>query len=342
MDARTIKEYIYDNNKIEFVLENIGMHHIKWHNGDEYITCGMPDGDNPISTTIYNDSFFNVIAYTREIKDAYGISDIISLITFVRGCFFTESINWLCELFDLDYYSEPKDIDLSLTFEKRVMSLIKVKKTDDLSILKPIGEEKLRGYTNWNNTEFLKDNISYETQTEFELGIDVISHRITIPIRDELGRLVGVKGRRVWDVVDEYNPKYIYLYQCAKSKLLYGLYKTLPYIKETNEIIVCESEKGVMQLWDMGFKNAVGVGGHSLSDWQVTLIAQTGANKIIIAYDKDILEDEVIKEGKKLSPFRQVEYILDTENILNEKESPMDNPDKWDKLYKSRKILLER
>ncbi len=174
----------------------------------------------------------------------------------------------------------------------------------------------------------------------FGLGIDVFSHRITIPIRDELGRLVGVKGRRVWDVIDEYNPKYIYLHQCAKSKILYGLYKTLPYIKEANEIIVCESEKGVMQLWDMGFKNAVGIGGHSLSDWQITLIAQTGASKVIIAYDKDVPIEEVTKEAKKIAPFRDVEYILDIENILDEKESPMDNPEKWIKLYNSRKILL--
>lgn len=341
MEARTIKEYIFDNGKIEEVLEKLEMHHIKWHNGDEYITCGMPDGDNPASTTIYNDSFLGVVAYTRDIKDAYGISDIISLVTFVRKCFFTESINWLCEIFGLDYYAEEQSIDLSLTFEKRIQSLIKVKRSEDLSILKPINEEILKGYLDWNNTEFLKDNISYDTQTEFGLGIDVFSHRITIPIRDELGRLVGVKGRRVWDVVDEYNPKYIYLHQCAKSKLLYGLYKTLPYIKENNEIIICESEKGVMQLWEYGFKNAVGVGGHSLSDWQITLIAQTGADTVIIAYDKDITKEEIEKEGMKISPFRQVEYILDTENILDEKESPMDNPDKWEKLYKNRKILLK-
>lgn len=174
----------------------------------------------------------------------------------------------------------------------------------------------------------------------FGIGIDVISHRITIPIRDELGRLVGVKGRRVWDVVDEYNPKYIYLHQCAKAKILFGLYKTLPYIKESNEIIICESEKGVMQLWDMGIKNAVGIGGHSLSEWQITLIAQTGAANVIIAYDKDVQQKEIEKECEKLSPFRKVEYILDIENILDEKESPMDNPDKWHKLYASRKILV--
>lgn len=340
MEVREIKEYIFENGKVENVLEELGMHHIKWHNGGEYITCGMPDGDNPISTTIYNDSYLGVIAYTRDIKDAYGVSDIISLITFVRQCFFTESISWLCELFGLDYYSEPQEVDESLSYMKMVQKQTQTQRAEDLSILKPISETVLSSYLNWNNTEFLKDNIGYATQEEFELGIDIFSHRVTIPIRDELGRLVGVKGRRVWDVVDDYNPKYIYLHQCAKSKLLYGLYKTLPYIKKTNEIIICESEKGVMQLWEYGFKNAVGVGGHSLSNWQVTLIAQSGANKVIIAYDKDITEEEVIKEGKKLSPFKQVEYILDTNNILDEKESPMDDSMKWQELYKTRKILL--
>ena len=68
MEAKTIKEYIFNNNRVEYVLEQLGMHHIKWHNGEEYITCGMPDGDNTNSTTVYNDSFLGVIAYTRDIK----------------------------------------------------------------------------------------------------------------------------------------------------------------------------------------------------------------------------------------------------------------------------------
>lgn len=167
MEARTIKEYIYDNNKIEYVLEELGMHHIKWHNGGEYITCGMPDGDNPNSTTVYNDSFLGVVAYTRDIKDAYGISDIISLVTFVRQCFFTESINWLCEMFGLDYYAEEQIIDSSLLFIRAFEKQTKSQKSENLAVLKPISEDVLKSYLNWNNTEFLKDNISRETQTEF-------------------------------------------------------------------------------------------------------------------------------------------------------------------------------
>ena len=77
MEVREVKQYIYENNKIELVLQELGMHHIKWHDNSSYITCGMPDGDNPQSTTIYNNPFLNVVAYTRDIVDAYGVSDII-------------------------------------------------------------------------------------------------------------------------------------------------------------------------------------------------------------------------------------------------------------------------
>ena len=343
MDAQTIKEYIFSNNKIEIVLENLGMHHIQWHSRNEYVTCGMPHGDNPSSTVVYCDnSFFMVKAYTRDIVDPYGISDIISLVSFINKTIFTQSINWLCELFGLDYYVESISDDPTLGYFKTFDLLMKPKASLEVQ-LKPIPEETLKAYLPWDNTIFYEDHIDWETQAEFELGLDVFSHRITIPIRDEMGRLVGVKGRRAWDVVDEWNPKYIYLHQCAKSRICYGLYKTLPYIREKNEIIVCEREKGVMQLWSYGYRNCVAVGGHSISQQQQDLIIQSGAATIIIAFDKDVDEETVRKEVENLSLYRRVEYILDFNNILEEKESPMDNPNKWIDLYeRNRKLYINK
>ena len=343
MDAQTIKEYIYSNNKMETVLENLGMHHIQWHNRNEYITCGMPDGDNPSSTVVYCDnSFLMVKAYTRDIVDPYGISDIISLVSFIKKTIFTQSINWLCELFGLDYYVESISDDPTLGYFKTFDALMKPKTSLEIQ-LKPIPEETLKAYLPWDNTIFYEDHIEWETQAEFELGLDVFSHRITIPIRDETGRLIGVKGRRAWDIVDENNPKYKYLKECEKSKILYGLSKTLPYIQEKGEVIVCEAEKGVMQLWSYGYRNCVAVGGHSISQQQQDLIIQSGAATIIIAFDKDVDEETVRKEAENLSLYRRVEYILDFDNILDEKESPMDNPNKWIDLYeKNRKLYINK
>lgn len=355
MDVREVKQYIYENDKLELVLTELGMHHIKWHDNKSYITCGMPDGDNPQSTTIYNNFTLNVVAYTRNITDAYGVSDIISLICFVKKMYFSYAIGWVCNLVGLDYYYAPKQKDKIIQHLQNIFSILK--KNDEVEPpLTPIPENTLLPYGRMGHIEFEQDNISIQTQYEFELGFDLQTdwsgfprHRITIPIRDENGTLVGVKGRLPKNTYyglkcidkerEETEPKYIYLYPCAKSQILYGLYKTQPYIQEKGEVIVCESEKGVMQLWSYGFKNAVGIGGHSLSSVQKEKIIRLGAT-VIFAYDKDVPEDEVIKECKSIAPLcKSVYYIIDKDNILNDKESPMDNPTKWEMLYSRNKYI---
>ena len=153
--------------------------------------------------------------------------------------------------------------------------------------------------------------------------------------------MIGIKGRRVWDKIDEYNPKYIYLKQCKKNEVLFGLDKTLPYIKEKDEVIICESEKGVMQLWSYNFKNAVAIGCHNISKIQIEKIIRMNVNNVIIAYDKDVLQRELLEEYKKLCDFANVTCIVDIYNLLDEKESPMDRPEKWNILYKSRRYKFD-
>ena len=281
MDAEEIKNRILDNvDSIRKILEDLGMHNIQLHNN--YYTFGLPDGDNPTSTTLYLDDLC-VKAYTRENE---GITDIIDLVVYVQKINKTvenpnvwSGVIWLCEELGIKTNNNQNSYKSKIyqspftKLKESIKNIMEAFKTGIEKTVTPLqtklDENTLMGYINWNNTEFLKDNISEETQTEFELGIDVFSHRITIPIRDELGRLIGIKGRRVWDKIDEYNPKYLYLKQCKKSEVLFGLDKTLPYIKEKDEVIVCESEKGVMQLWTYGFKNAVAIGCHNISKIQM-------------------------------------------------------------------------
>ena len=363
MEIREVKDFIYENNKLEFILTELGMHHIKWHDNNSYITCGMPDGDNPQSTTVYNNSTLNVVAYTRNIVDAYGVSDIVSLVCFIKGLYFSNANQWLCQQLGLDYYCKPKPKDKMIQQLQNLFAIRKKSETAEPP-LEPLPENTLIQYEKCAFTQFLKDNISIETQMEFELGLDLTTavynregdevngfplHRIAIPIRDENGTLVGVKGRILkncyWghkcvdEESDKKEPKYIYLYPCAKSQILYGLYKTYPFIKQEGEVIVCESEKGVMQLWSYGYKNAVAIGGHQLSKVQKEKIIRLGVN-VIFAYDKDVQQSEIIKECKEMSPFCSgVYYILDINNILQEKESPMDNPAKWQHLIAHNKYI---
>lgn len=340
MNIAELKKYIFNNSLQRKILEALGLPNIR--EDCEKIQCSNIDGDNPTAVCIYkNNISLMVTDYTRDITDEYNNSDIIALVEFVKNYDFAEAVRWIEEVLNIDStfakkeITEQEKLDYILNASQSVLEEPK-----ESELLPEIKEEYLKAYLDWNNTIFRDDNISCETQTEFEIGYAVIDDRITIPIRDEFGRLVGVKGRLAWSEPISYNPKYIYLHQCEKSKILYGLYKTLPYIKEKNEIIICESEKGVMQLWKYGFKNAVGIGGHSLSDWQVRRIEELDVN-IVIAYDKDVETDIIFEEAKKFLTENKIYYISDFENILNPKESPMDRPEKWDKLYENR-FLFEQ
>ena len=341
MNIQQLKQYIFKNGLQSQILQALNLPNIR--ENDNKIQCCNIDGDNPTAILIYkNNENLLVTDHTRDISDKYNNNDIIALVEFVRNCDYGEATKWIKQVLHIE-----DSFAKEATEQDRINYILKNSKVVDDRIdnelLAEIPEETLKAYLPWDNTIFYEDNINWETQAEFELGLDVFSHRITIPIRDEMGRLVGVKGRRAWDVVDEWNPKYIYLHQCAKSRICYGLYKTLPYIKESNEIIVCESEKGVMQLWSYGYRNCVAVGGHSISQQQQDLIIQSGAATIIIAFDKDVDEETVRKEAENLSLYRRVEYILDFDNILDEKESPMDNPNKWIDLYeKNRKLYINK
>jgi DNA primase len=213
---------------------------------------------------------------------------------------------------------------------------------NDATILKPINECILSYYSQNPILQWIEcDNIYSDTQVEFEIGFDLRSERITIPIRDEIGNLVGVKGRLYLREPTDKAPKYLYLEQCAKTQILYGLHKTYEFIKQSGFVIVCESEKGVLQLWSQGYKNAVSIGGHKFSKIQIEKITRLNAD-IVIAFDKDVTEADVLQECAKFMDCINVHYLMDKNNLLKEKESPMDDMDKFQTLMEQNKYIFIR
>jgi len=202
MNITELKQHIVQNNLQRKILEALGLNNIK--EDDNKIQCCNIDGDNPNAILIYkNNEDLMVIDFTRDIKDERNSSDIFSLVEFVKECDFVEAINWVKEVLEIDNTFTQKELTeqdkLNYILNNSGLLLDEQKENE---LLPELEEEKLQAFLNWNNTVFYDDNISYETQAEFEIGLDVHSHRATIPIRDEFGRLVGVKGRRVWDIVD--------------------------------------------------------------------------------------------------------------------------------------------
>lgn len=326
-----IKEYILNNDCTEQILSELGCHHIV--NKGEYITCGNKDGDNKQAITIYLNDNLTCVNYTRQISKDKRTHDIFDLISFVENISFFESLKWACDTIGLDYYDEPKELSafahiIKMCDTHEVMDV-------DHTPLKPISEDILTYYFPYPNKLFEDDNIPLNIQQEFEIRYDPATNYIVIPIRDELGSLVGIKGRWFGES-SEVDQKYLYLERCNKSRLIYGYFQNKDYIKskENDNVFVVESEKSVMQLAGMGFRNVVSTCGKTISKTQIELISRT-ACRPVFAFDKDVDEDELKSIANMFDVDISVYAIIDKDNILGEKESPSDNPNNWVRLVQN-------
>ena len=70
MEIQDLKEYIYENKKVEDILKELGCHSIKYHNGNsKYYSCAFPDGDNKNGLLVYDNEYLNKINDFFEIYD---------------------------------------------------------------------------------------------------------------------------------------------------------------------------------------------------------------------------------------------------------------------------------
>lgn len=190
-----------------------------------------------------------------------------------------------------------------------------------------IGEEVLNEYENVPAQRFLKDGISIKTQKKFNIGYDIESQRITIPLRNQFGELLGVKGRANYEVDDE--PKYLFLHKCMMSQILYGYYENYSHMYE-GDVIICESEKAVMQADSMGYNNVVGIGGSSISAAQAKLIVGMMPKRIILCMDEGVNMEVIRKNLDTLHTFTKMFNVKigwwnsDYDIDIPEKASPTD------------------
>lgn len=331
MDVQSLKEYILDNDKLPEILQEIGCHSIHNHGG--YITCGNKTGDNKSAIVVYINENLTVVNYTRSMTNNKRTTDIFDLICYNEDCSFPEALKFCCNLFGLDYYQEPEDIPESLQILKMLQQMATEEGVNDDAPLKPISEKILSYYFPYGNKLWEDDGISLSTQRLFEVAFDPMTNSIVIPIRDEQGSLVGIKARRM-----EYDPdsglsKYFFLEPCSKSRVLYGLFQNIKLIQLTGVVWVGESEKFVQQLYDMGYYG-VSTGGTKISKAQVEMLTRLNA-KIVFCYDEDVDEEQLKGISDMFLDGIPVYAIIDKEHILENKESPSDNPKKFQYLIKN-------
>lgn len=126
--------------------------------------------------------------------------------------------------------------------------------------------------------------------TKWEFGYDPISDRITMPVRDERGKLVGFKAR----AYDDRQPKYLVLGDKPNKPERYGFPCYFPsrvcfgahMIPDNCELVVCEGELNAIAVTEKTGRPAVAINGSHFSDRHARII-RNFAKRVILFLDED-------------------------------------------------------
>jgi hypothetical protein len=134
---------------------------------------------------------------------------------------------------------------------------------------------------------------------------------------------------------------------------LYNLNNSKENIKQMKKAIVWESEKSCLKYAShFGLENDITVAscGSSLTAYQIQLLIDSGAQEIVIGYDRQFQklgDKEYLKLKANFAKFKErfknyvdISFILDTKMITDYKSSPIDEgKDKFLKLFSERTKL---
>jgi len=287
------KRLLEDPEKIKQLLEKFDFYKIRIHSS--YISFARSQESSPKSITIYLDSNEALLVKdwaTNEVKDVFNY--IISN----RSVSFKEVISETKNILGIDgyVYNETPRVEAFGGFYGRIKNRTKPE-------LKVYDESILDKYIMCCNQRFLKDNISLETQRKFEIGFDIESQSITIPIRNEVGNLVGVKCRRNEDNCEM---KYWYDVPCQMSQLLYGFSDNYNELESADVIYVFEAEKSTMQCYSYGYKSAVSLGSGTISKKQVQLLLSLNPKRIVLLHDAQYPWESVERNLKAIQSYNRM------------------------------------
>lgn len=328
MDTISLKKYIFENSKIEYILEKIGCSHIAYHPNKEYYSCSNYNGDNPSAINVKNNEYLSVVNWTRE-KDFGDNSDIITLVQYNKNISFREALKYIHEILELKFTWE-RVVKEESNIPEEVQQMVKIRdKTKygmlDVNDIHILDEELLNDYVPLLHIDWLREGIMPWTRNKFGLCYSYKYKRVVIPIRYwSTGELVATNMRTTVENYDEFGIKKYYLTSgYNKSLNLFGLYENYDSIQKAKYVVIYEAEKSVLKRDSLCDSTGVAVSGHTLSAEQAAILH--GLNvEIIFAFDNDVPIEEVWHCCNKVCKGRKVSYIQNKNNIMGAKDSPAD------------------
>lgn len=138
-------------------------------------------------------------------------------------------------------------------------------------------------------------------------GREFFADRITIPIRDAMGQVIGFSARKYKE--ETYGGKYINTAETIlfkKSKILFGLYFSRNKIAKERKALIVEGQIDALRLIHQGFDWTVAGQGTAFGEEMAKELIQLGVKEIFLAMDGD---DAGKEASCKIGNFFQKEGI---------------------------------
>jgi DNA primase len=332
MTVEELKRYIYEEKKIEYILQQIGCHEIKFNRQKDYFSAAHPDGDNPQGINIRNSEYLNYRSFSRGV-DYEDNQDLISLIQATKKISFIEAVKYLHNILDLPFEFKKKEEKKKQKFDplavfKKIKDKNKYGKVnvDDIHVL---DDKLIDDYIPILHIDWVREGIMPWTREKFKLAYSYRHKRVIVPMRYWLtGELLGFNQRTTVENYKEFGiKKYFITPTYPKYANLYGLYENYDGIQKARHVVIYEAEKSVLKRDSLNDPTGVALSGHSMSEEQARILMGLDA-EVVIALDKDIDINEVRHVCEKFYNIKPVSYIYDKWDLLDEKDSPVDKGNK--------------
>lgn len=351
MTATELKQYIYENNKVEYILEGLGCTKIVCHS-DKYTSCYPVTGDNPMGVVIKLCPHLNYYSYSRNIH-IEDYKDIINLVQDVKKVDFVEAVKYLHGVLDLKFtfmkiekIKSKSQAEIELAHFLRADTKGRVKKRCDVNDLDIKDDAMLKDFYPGIHIDLFREGIIKKTIEKFKLGYSYKWKRTIIPHYYWMtGELLGFNARTSVKNYDLFDIKKYFITPGMKKEFnLYGLYENRKEIEKQHVIVIGEAEKSVLKRDSRGDSTWVALSGKSISNEQVSIIRALNITDVVVALDKDAPIEEVWYICDQFYHHKNVYYIIDQTGRLGDHDSPADAKDRetYDYLYSHRIKYTEK
>jgi DNA primase len=170
--------------------------------------------------------------------------------------------------------------------------------------------ESLLGLFDYSPIDLIKEGFTEQTLAAFDVGFDEKHMRITFPLRNMKGELVGLSGRSVLEyerrfkVYDmEYASWGLSPRKTSMADVLWNIDHVYPqvYFGKEEPIVVVEGFKGCMWLHQAGIRNVVALCGSYLKEGQRWLLEHLGGVVYVMLDNDQAGKSGTLQVGKTLA-----------------------------------------